>query len=104
MLSVAMTTCNGLPYVCEQIDSILPQLGPEDELVISDDGSTDGTRDLIDRLAWTDGRVKVLEGPRTGVIANVANALRGCKGDIVFLSDHDDVWLPDKVNQVLAVF
>lgn len=104
MISVAMTTCNGLPYVREQIDSILPQLGPDDELVISDDGSTDGTRKLIDDLAWQDKRVQVVEGPRTGLIDNFANALRACKGDFVFLSDHDDVWLPDKISQVMAVF
>lgn len=104
MISVAMTTCNGLPYVQEQIDSILPQLGLDDELVISDDGSTDGTRDLIDNLAWQDKRVRVLNGPKTGLIDNFANALRTCKGDIIFLSDHDDVWLSDKVSQVMAVF
>lgn len=104
MISVAMTTCNGLPYVREQIDSILAQLGPDDELVISDDGSTDGTRALVDGLAGNDSRVKVLDGPKTGLIDNFANALRACKGDIIFLSDHDDVWLSDKVSQVMAVF
>lgn len=104
MISVAMTTCNGLPHVREQIDSILPQLSLDDELVISDDGSTDGTRALLDDLAWQEKRIRVLDGPKTGLINNFANALRACKGDYIFLSDQDDVWLSDKVSQIMAVF
>lgn len=104
MISVAMTTLNGLPYVREQISSILPQLAPTDELVVSDDGSTDGTLAYLEGLAWGDKRLKLLEGPGTGLIDNFANTLLHCRGDIIFLSDHDDVWLPDKIEQIKTIF
>lgn len=103
-VSVALTTCNGTRYLEPQILSILPQLGPDDELVISDDGSTDGTVNMIMALAGSDHRIRWFEGPRRGLIQNFTNALRYCQGDIIFLCDQDDVWLEDKVSRVLAVF
>lgn len=103
-ISVALTSFNGTRYLPQQIESILPQLGPEDELVISDDGSTDGTVEMIMDLARADRRIKLFEGPRRGLIENFANALRYCQGEIIFLSDQDDVWLADKVSRVLSTF
>jgi len=75
-ISVALTSFNGTLYLPQQIESILPQLGPDDELVISDDGSTDGTIEMIMDLAREDRRIKLFEGPRRGLIQNFANALR----------------------------
>lgn len=103
-LSVALTTCNGTRYLEQQIESILQQLGPDDELVISDDGSTDGTVEMIMALAEQDRRIRWFEGPRRGLIQNFAHAIRYCQGDIIFLSDQDDVWLNDKVTRVLSAF
>ncbi len=57
MISVCLATYNGSSYIMEQINSILTQLSAEDELIISDDGSTDNTLDII--LSYDDVRIKV---------------------------------------------
>lgn len=102
-VSVAMVTYNGETFLKEQIDSILQNLTAEDELVISDDGSTDTTVDLLQQYAVTDNRVKIVQGPHLGVIKNVEYALQHCRGTYIFLADQDDVWRGDKVEKVLAV-
>ncbi len=100
-VSVAMATFNGAAYLCEQIDSILPQLGEDDELVVSDDGSTDGTWEMLCVLAEHEPRVTLLEGPGLGVCRNFENALRACRGQTIVLCDQDDMWMPDKLETVL---
>lgn len=103
MISVCMTTCNGEQYVQAQIESILSQISDQDELVISDDGSTDRTFELVSQFA--DVRIVLLsnKGP-SGVVQNVENALRHSHGEYVFLSDQDDVWLPGKVSRIMSAF
>lgn len=102
MISVCMATHNGEKYIKEQIDSILCQLGPDDELIISDDNSTDNTLNII--ISINDNRIKLLNhNPADGssfvkVTRNFENALRYAKGDYIFLSDQDDIWNPDKVR------
>ncbi len=104
MISVAMTTLNGERYLRAQLDSILMQLGDADELVISDDGSTDGTLETLRALAEKDPRVRLIEGPHEGIIANYEHVIRACRGDFIFLSDQDDVWHEDKVKKVMDAF
>lgn len=95
-----MATYNGGRYIKEQIDSILPQLGEDDELVISDDGSKDDTCTIID--SYKDSRIVLLHNKgRHGFIGNFENGLRQCKGDYIFLSDQDDFWKPNKVSVVM---
>lgn len=101
-ISVAMATYNGEKYIKEQIDSILLQLNETDELVISDDGSTDKTVNII--ADYKDKRIKLLKGPKKGVKQNFANAISQCSGKYIFLSDQDDIWMSDKVEKVLTVF
>lgn len=103
-VSVAMATYNGMMYLEEQMDSILSQLIQEDELIVSDDGSTDGTREFLEALCAREARVRLLDGPRRGVIANFENALSACTGDGIFLADQDDVWRPDKRARVVDTF
>lgn len=103
-VSVAMATYNGMAYLEEQLQSVLCQLGEADELVVSDDGSTDGTWERLQALCDMDKRVKLLQGPRRGVIKNFAYAIEACAGDVIFLCDQDDVWEPDKVKTVLQTF
>lgn len=109
MISVCITTFNGQAYIAEQLESILAQLGPDDEIVLSDDGSSDSTLDIVSRL--NDGRIRVFHHDastvRTGFILdrpthNFENALRQAKGDVIFLSDQDDVWLPGKVETMCS--
>ncbi len=99
-VSVAMASFNGIAHIQEQIETILCQLQDGDELVVSDDGSTDGTREWLDALARQDARVRVLDGPRQGVIRNFEAAIGACKGEWIFLADQDDVWMPDKREEV----
>ena len=100
MISVCMATYNGQKYLKEQIDSILCQLGDNDELVISDDHSTDATVEII--KSYSDDRIKFYynEMPK-GVTHNFENALLKSKGDILFLADQDDVWLPGKLDALV---
>lgn len=108
-----MPAFNGAKYIREQLDSILCQLGPEDEIIISDDGSTDGTLDIV--LAYEDARIKLLNHrlevtPYSGVMdvcyrvgRNAENAMKEAKGDYIFLADQDDVWPIDKVEKCIGI-
>lgn len=99
-ISVAMAAYNGMDYISEQIESILDQLAPDDELVISVDPSTDGTEAFLLERGNKDKRIHVYTGPGQGLIANFENAIAKTTGDIIFLSDQDDIWLPGKVQRV----
>ena len=101
MISVCMATYNGGKFIREQLESILSQLPPDAEIIIADDGSTDDTLLVVDSL--NESRIRVLPAERhLGVIYNFERALRASKGEIVFLADQDDVWLPGKVEMCLA--
>jgi glycosyltransferase involved in cell wall biosynthesis len=98
-----MATYNGAQFVTRQLDSVLKQLGPEDEVIVVDDGSKDNTVQLI-RETYN-GRVKVYVNEKNlGVIHSFEKAISLAKGDILFLCDQDDVWEDDKVATVLKVF
>lgn len=103
-LSVAMAYYNGGKYINEQLSSILIQLGDEDEVVVSVDAASDGSGELLDTWAQKDSRIHLLKGPGQGVVKNFAYAISKCTGDIIFLSDQDDIWKKDKVEQVLRAF
>ncbi len=101
-ISVAMASYNGEKYIEVQIRSILANLCEKDELIISDDGSTDRTLEIINKIS--DKRIRVLQGPKLGVKKNFEHAARNCSGKYIFLSDQDDVWLENKVEKMLEVF
>jgi len=103
-VSVAMATYNGEKYIEEQIDSILVNLNENDELIISDDGSTDKTIEIIKRYIEKDDRIKLYDGPHNGVKQNFANAVEKSMGKYIFLTDQDDVWMANKLEEVLNVF
>lgn len=107
MISVCLTTYNGHRFIREQIDSILMQLSVDDELIISDDGSTDGTLDILASYA-ADKRVRLFNHDKikqkyvfSYTTANIKYALKQVRGDVIFLADQDDVWLPHKVETML---
>lgn len=102
-ISVCIATYNGGAYIREQLVSIFSQLGPDDEVVVSDDGSGDSTLDVCNEVSLGFPGVSVifLEGPRQGLIRNFENSLRHASGDYIFLSDQDDVWLDGKVEKTL---
>lgn len=96
-----MAVYNGELFVRDQVESIIKQLGSEDELIISDDGSTDSTFDIVRELSNMDTRIFVLKGPGKGLIRNFEFALTKARGDVIFLADQDDIWLSGKVNAFL---
>ena len=99
-ISVCIATYNGEKYIKEQLNSILPQLKIGDEIIISDDGSTDNTIHIINTL--NDDRIKIyMNTDINSVISNFNNALSYATGDIIFLSDQDDIWLDNKVKLCL---
>lgn len=102
--SVAMAVYNGEKYIREQVDSILDCMGQSDELVISYDRSTDATWQIITDYAASDSRIRVIENHNPGVQNNFTNAVMACRGQYIFLSDQDDVWLPGKIAHVVSVF
>ena len=73
-VAICMATYNGEKYIKEQIESIICQLSPEDEIVVSDDGSTDGTIAIIQ--SFKDDRIKIVQGPcKSKPALNFENAL-----------------------------
>lgn len=103
-VSVAMATYNGGRYIEQQIQSIITQLEIEDELVISDDGSCDNTIEIVQQIMQSDKRISLLSEPQKGILKNFENAISNCNGDIIFLSDQDDIWMNNKVEEVIRIF
>lgn len=102
MISVCIPTYNGEKYIKEQLDSILIQLGSNDEVIISDDSSTDNTIKIIEDIK--DSRIVLLKNNTFhSPIFNLENALKKSKGDIIFLSDQDDIWLEGKVENIVQL-
>ncbi|QZN84858.1 glycosyltransferase [Cellulomonas sp. C5510] len=111
-MSVGVTLCtyNGAAHVDAQVASLLRQRVPLDELIVADDGSTDGTLDRVRRHAAAAPAERrpaltVLEpaAERLGVRGNVERALAASTADVVLLADQDDVWHEDKVEAALTV-
>lgn len=97
MISVCIATYNGEKYIKEQLSSIICQLADKDEIVVSDDGSTDETINIIKN--FNDSRVRIIRNrSKRGIIGNFENALKNCTGDYIFLSDQDDIWHSSKVE------
>ena len=97
MITVCIATFNGEKYIREQLNSILFQLSLQDEVIVSDDGSTDNTISII--KSFNDNRIKIIDGVhRYSPTLNFENALKEAKGDYIFLADQDDVWKDDKVK------
>jgi glycosyltransferase involved in cell wall biosynthesis len=103
-ISVAMATYNGAKYIAEQLDSIIEQLGDNDEIVISDDKSTDDTKKIIQNYADKDDRIKLFINEGKGIISNFENAINICKNEIVVLCDQDDKWSVNKLSVIKKYF
>ena len=102
-VSACMAAYNGGAYIEGQLHSILPQLKPEDEVVIVDDCSKD---DTVERIAKIDDpRIRLLRHEKNaGVVSTFEDALRSASGNVLFLCDDDDLWAPTKVGRFLQIF
>lgn len=101
-ISVAMATFNGANYLLEQLNSIANQNQSPYELVVCDDGSTDGTQDIVARFAQTTSfPVKLYKNEKNlGYANNFLKAVGLCSGEWIALSDQDDVWHREKLSTV----
>lgn len=102
-VSVVMATYNGKPYLAEQLSSVLAELLPDDELIIVDDGSQDGTLELLGSMKSPAVRV-VRNLTNVGVFATFERGLLLSSKEIIFLCDQDDVWLSGKRAAFVAAF
>ena len=104
--SVAMCTYNGARFIEEQLRSIITQTMPVGEIVVCDDRSTDNTTEIIQTIAQeTNIPIHIhINEPSLGCVRNFEKAIRLCQGDIIFLSDQDDIWKKNKVEVVCEYF
>ena len=103
-VSVALPVFNGARYLAQQLDSILAQLEPDDEIVAAYQASSDASLEILRSYQSRDGRIKIFDNSRQGITANFDLAIRRATGDYIFLSDQDDVWLQEKRQAVLDAF
>lgn len=103
-VSIAMATYNGGKYLARQLESFAAQTRLPDELIICDDGSTDDTPAIVRAFAErAPFRVRFAINPeRLGYNRNFAHAIGLCAGEIIFVSDQDDVWYADKIETMVA--
>lgn len=105
-VSIALASYNGARFIEAQLRSFADQTRPPDQVVIRDDGSTDETAGIVARFAATAPfAIDFARNPdRRGYSRNFEGAVAACTGDVIFLSDQDDVWLPTKIETMLAAF
>lgn len=101
-ISVCMATYNGEKYIHQQLGSILSQISESDEIIISDDSSSDRTVEII--KTFDDKRIRLFENNRFhSPVYNFENALEKATGDLIFLSDQDDIWMENKVKILMGL-
>lgn len=107
-VSVVIATFNGEKYIQEQLDSILTQTVLPDEIVVSDDGSSDRTIEIVNAISSkSSSQIKWIlleDNPRHGYTGNFEYALSHSSGDYSFFCDQDDVWDAKKIEHVIHAF
>ena len=105
-VSIALAAYNGQRYIREQLDSFAAQTRLPDQLIVCDDGSNDRTVAIVEEFAASAPfPVTLTRNPkRLGYSDNFERAISLCDGDVIFLSDQDDVWFPEKIATALEAF
>ena len=102
-VSIIMATYNGQEYLREQMDSLLSQTYRNIEIEVCDDGSTDGTVELVKEYQKKDGRISLHQNEKNrGYVLNFLDGIKRSRGRYRMLCDQDDIWNPDKVEITLA--
>jgi glycosyltransferase involved in cell wall biosynthesis len=102
LVSVIMPVHNGEQFIAAALDSVLAQTHRDLELIVVDDGSTDGTPAILAATARRDSRVQVIRGARAGVAAARNRAIEAARGALLAPIDADDIWHPAKIERQLA--
>jgi len=105
-VSVVMATYNGEKYLSEQMNSIRLQTRKIDEVIFSDDNSSDGTKEIIGNYIkkYSLDGWKIVDGPQKGITKNFYNGVTVATGDIIFFSDQDDIWELEKIEEMMRPF
>jgi len=98
LISIAMATWNGARFLRQQLDTIYAQTWRNLEVVVSDDASTDGTAEILAEYAASRGLRYAVNADRLGLVQNFARAIARCRGELIALSDQDDLWKPHKLE------
>jgi glycosyltransferase involved in cell wall biosynthesis len=99
LISIVMATYNGEKYLREQVDSLLAQSYPTLEFIFVDDDSSDSSLAILQEYALQDERIRLVTNPANqGLLATFETGIRAAKGEMIALSDQDDVWMPDKIR------
>jgi len=102
-VSVALAVFNGAQFLPQQLESLVANLRPGDEIVAVDDVSTDDSVAILESCPWPDLKI-IRHDKNQGVFATFETALKAAKHDIVFLCDQDDVWLSGKRDAFVREF
>lgn len=104
--SIVLAAYQGEQYIQEQIDSIVAQMGKQDELIISIDPSADQTLSICQAIQqeYPSLDIKILEGSKQGLLKNFENGLKQASKEIIFLCDQDDQWLDNKLEVIKERF
>lgn len=98
-VSCLMSVLNGERYLAEAIESMLSEQGPDDEIIVVDDGSTDATQSILARY---EGRIEVITQANAGSAAALNHAVARSRGAYLAVNDADDLWQPGRVALQLA--
>ena len=104
LVSIAVATYNGEKFLKEQLNSLISQTYKNIEIIISDDGSTDGTLEILYdyQKEYPFVSIKQNASPH-GIKRNFENALKYCNGKFIAFSDQDDIWMLDKIEKLVNV-
>ena len=105
-VSIALATWHGARFIDEQLDSLARQTRPPDQLVVSDDDSSDDTCARVEAFAQkVDFEVQLVRNTERGLTTlNFERAIERCDGDLIFFADQDDIWRPHKIERMLEIF
>jgi len=103
-VSCLVNNYNYKEYVVEAVESALRQTRPFDEIIVVDDGSSDGSQELLQERYGDDPRVRLCPKPNAGQLSAFHAGLAQARGDVVFFLDADDRYLPTRAEETMRVF
>ncbi len=105
MIQILLATYNSESFLCKQLDSILEQDHSDFQLLIRDGGSSDSTCSILETYCKKEPeRIRFLGQGKASAKENFSALLAASDGDLIMFSDHDDVWLPDKISRTLSAY